>query len=433
MFAVQAPGDYPVRMLIKSSEELWYVWGYTGFPDAGYGIPWLLAGLWAVILVVGYATDRFGPRRAIMAGLWAVAIWGVLLGLSESRWALYAAAFMMAAGGYSGGLIPITVLLCRRFFRRRATVIAAAVAIAAILGAAGAHIFFYLLLPDFNDYWATKDWQISGVGRWAALAVFAALFLIAAWFAFTRLCNRPEDSGRHTGGEGGMLPGFSFTLSQCLRIRSFWFIVIGNALAAVGVSIIHPMAFVAGVTTQVPGFDYGLILDLSSDRFELEFIICYQYMMIGFVLLGGWLSDRVTLPKRRLLAFFSVLQAIGIITWVVWFTDTITVPWIVISSVPMALGEGGRIPVNAAILAEYFGLDSLGKILGMSIVISGIATALYPHLLRWATDVFFDSADFGGLGDFFTMVILLSSGATMLGALSYWFAQPPRNPAAAAA
>ena len=333
--------------------------------------------------------------------------------------------FRRSDSDYRAALPPV--------FRRRAAAIAAAVTIAALLGAAGAHIFFYLLLPDFNDYWATQDWQISGVGRWASLAVFAALFLIAAWFAFTRLCNRVEDSGRHPGSEGGMLPGFSFNLSQCLRTRSFWFIVIGNALAAVGVSIIYPMAFVAGVTTQVPGFDYGLILDLSSDRFELEFIICYQYMMIGFVLLGGWLSDRVTLPKRRLLAFFSVLQAIGIITWVVWFTDTITIPWIVISSVPMALGEGGRIPVNAAILAEYFGLDSLGKILGMSIVISGIATVLYPYLLLWAADVFFDSADLGGLGDFFTMLILLSSGATLLGALSYRSAKPPRNPAPAAA
>ena len=74
--------------------------------------------------VVGYVTDRFGPRRTALTGLCILAGGSVFFGLMQNLWSFYAAFLIMTVGASLCGFIPLTVVISRWFVRRRATAIA---------------------------------------------------------------------------------------------------------------------------------------------------------------------------------------------------------------------------------------------------------------------------------------------------------------------
>ena len=86
----------------------------------------------------------------------------------------------------------------------------------------------------------------------------------------------------------------------------------------------------------------------------------------------GWLADYVV--KRRLLAVAFAFQGAGILIFA-----TIDSPWqAVLFLVVFALGWGGSLPVEPAVVAEYFGLRAFGGIQGLMWAVATLGGFIGP-------------------------------------------------------
>ena len=145
--------------------------------------------------VVGYLTDRFGPRRLVLPGLCIVAAGFVAFGLMQNLPTYYASSIIIVIGVELSGTIPLIVMLSRWFVRRRAVAIAIYLAIPSLLAVP--------LVPMIA--W-TIDTETAWVGwRASAFIVAGAVALVVA-VAFFRLRNSPGRQGaaigrRHRVGE----------------------------------------------------------------------------------------------------------------------------------------------------------------------------------------------------------------------------------------
>ena len=112
------------------------------------------------------------------------------------------------------------------------------------------------------------------------------------------------------------------------------------------------------------------------------------------------------------MAFFALLPAAGLAAAV--FIGGL--PGLYLCSILMGMGMGGLYPLYAAILADYFGMDSFGKILGLSILLSELPVSFAG---AWVIAIYHT------LGNYSATFMLLSALA-LLGAFLFLKAQPPR-------
>ena len=324
--------------------------------------------------VVGYLGDRvIGIRRMVVAGL--VILSGAFFFFSQTQnlWMYYAASALLAVGAtISGGILLMTVL-SRWFVRRRAT----ALGMAHMFGPLGAMCLVPLiaLSADPNPDQVGLGWRLTAV-------VLGGSTMVVAVLAFTRLCNRPEDMGLLPDGGPPAARQGSFSAFQALRTRSFWLIACGDGLS----------------TINVPDLtDTALMLVLSTST-------------LGFALVGGVLGDRV--PKSAALATFTALQVVA------WAAAALvgSQPALYLSAVVLGMSRGGRSPLRAAILADYFGTNSLATILGLFGFFAGLTgfTGALAGLIYYTLR---------GI-----VAFLILSGLTLLGAFAFLSARAPQLP-----
>ena len=221
-----------------------------------------------------------------------------------------------------------------------------------------------------------------GLGWRLTAVVLGGSIMVVAVLAFTRLCNRPEDMGLLPDGGPPAVRQGSFSAFQALRTRSFWLIACGDGLS----------------TINVPDLtDTALMLVLSTST-------------LGFALVGGVLGDRV--PKSVALASFTALQVVA------WAAAALvgSQPALYLSAVVLGMSRGGRSPLRVAILADYFGTNSLATILGLFGFFAGLTgfTGGLAGLIYYTR---------GGLAAF-----LILSGLTLLGAFAFLSARAPQLP-----
>ena len=355
-----------------------------------------IARLFLPTLVVGYLSDRFGPRRVIVPGLFVLASSWVLFGLVQNLWMFYAVVAIMGAGASLCGWVPLVTMINRWFVRRRAT----AIAIASMLSPIGA----FGLVPLIA--WSVEP--DSGWPGWRLIAiVVSGCVLVVAALAFARLRNRPEDMGLLADGGPPAMEQRSLSTIQALRTRAFWFLVVGDGFASmtildISTTFLHPLALYRNLP---PG--------------EAIFAVyIHSYVSIGFYLVGGLVGDRI--HKSIALALFTVLQAAGLT--VLAFAGSM--PVLYLASVLLGIGAGGRAPLNVAILADYFGLDSFGKTLALFFIFSWLPVAVGSPLLGWL----YDSRWLYDDGGLYVIVFLLLAGLTLVGVFFYLKARPPQPP-----
>ena len=89
------------------------------------------------------------------------------------------------------------------------------------------------------------------------------------------------------------------------------------------------------------------------------------------------MSDRVS--KSSALGFFTAVQTLGLVLLAL----TGSLPLFFIASVMMGIGVGGRTPLRVAILADYFGVKSFGKLLGLFALFSGLLAFTGVPMTAW--------------------------------------------------
>ena len=97
----------------------------------------------------------------------------------------------------------------------------------------------------------------------------------------------------------------------------------------------------------------------------------------------GWLSDFI--DKRHMMATTFFLLAIGVLA----FGYAYMGGWVVfLFLIFFPLGHGGSMVLRGAILREYYGKSSFGKMMGVMMGSGAIGGIIGPTLAGWVFDVY---------------------------------------------
>ena len=321
--------------------------------------------------LVGWLTDRWGPRRVIIAGL---ALGAMSLGACsqvQTLWhliALFGLGFGTAV--ILAGPVSNAALLYAWFVRRRGTIIGLAFAGMGI-GVKGISPLAQYLIAHFG---------------WRQSFLFLAMMLAGyALFTILALRDAPRWGGRQPDAapspphqpvrEATVAHGShrQWTVSEAIRTREFWALFAVQILVPVGIFPIsvHQVAYLV---------DAGFSITFAAA------ILGHMGLMsaCGRVVFGA-LSDRL---GRFGGVMLSVLfSQIGIV--ILLCISAATVAWpLYLYALFFGLGYGARGPIVSAITVDLFAGKNFGIIFGLISIGHGIGGALGPWYAGYVYDRF---------------------------------------------
>jgi MFS family permease len=299
-------------------------------------VNWITFGL--ASLTCGALSDRFGSRRVMLVGGVLFAIGTLLMSQMQTLWHLYLFFGVILAIGRSAAGVPLTALVTKWFVRNQG--LALAIAQSQNVGSAVFAPLSVLLVMQYG-WRGTYVWL--GVG---ALLIIPLTLLMRDHHTSIAPARRLSSSGAQATGQSSYahLPGM--TLSQAMRTRAFWTL----NLMVIGCCMCHSCILLHGVNHMT---DVGLHTSVAA-RVVAIMAICG---MVGKIA-NGLLADKI--GAKWAIALFLGLQAIMI----PFFIEARQVPSFYAWAVLFGLGYGGPMPVYAMLFREYFGLRSIGTLLG---------------------------------------------------------------------
>jgi sugar phosphate permease len=330
--------------------------------------------------LAGWLVDRFGPRRLMIAGILMAG--GALVGLGaiHALAGFYFFYLFNALGNVCGGPLPNQVLLSRWFTAARGRAMGMAYLGIGIGGA----------LVPFLAVWLTRavGWQgaLQGLG---VLIIFVALPM--ALFV------------RESPASTTLTASTTFTTSTTstiLRRPAFYLLLLGSmcSIAAVGGTNQHLKLFLS--------LDHGFT-QAAAARIASLVLASSLVGRLGM----GWLADRFPKKYVMLLIYLLVASAIPVLSL------TGTPAAIYIFAVVFGIGLGGEYMVIPLMAAELFGVQVLGRVMGIVLAADGVGEAVAP----WLVGRMRDAA--GSYASGFAALI----GCALVGAVAILFlpASPP--------
>jgi MFS family permease len=331
-------------------------WSYTQVSFAT-SLRGLEMGLMAPL--VGVLVDRFGCRALITAGTFTMGLGLMLLSFTHSLGMFYAAILLLAFGA-GGCTSVVTMTTVTNWFQKRL-----GVALGVMVSGFGASGLMIPLIVWLTD---TFGWRMAlvilGLGIWVLGIPVVAV-----------VRNRPvrNEGLPELGGDGETFPKMEesreTSFGDVLRTRIFWYINIADVIRMIAVTAVvtHVMPYLESM--GIPRATAGAVaaaVPLSSiaGRFGL-----------------GWLSDII--ERRFVHAISFVMMGIG--TAAFCFMDR---PWgVAVFLVFFPPGLGGSMVVRSALLRQFFGRRSFGKVLGVTLGAASVGGIVGPTLAGWGYDV----------------------------------------------
>src|SRR5438045_1899577 len=294
----------------------------------------------------GWLVDRFGPRRLMIAGILMAGIALVGLGMIRTLAGFYLFYVFNALGNVCGGPLPNQVLLSRWFTAARGR----AMGFAYLgIGIGGALVPFLAV------------WLAGAVGWQGALQVIGALIILVA----LPLALIVRESPEQTSPTSRTSPNFPHpSVRPVLHRPAFYLLLVGSmcSIAAVGGTNQHLKLFLS----LDHGFTQGAAARIAS-------------LVLASSLVGrlgmGWLADRIPKKYVMLLIYLLVASAIPLL----FLTTTRSA--IYIFAVVFGIGLGGEYMVIPLMAAELFGVQVLGRVMGLVRAADGVGAAVAPGLL----------------------------------------------------
>ena len=292
--------------------------------------------------IAGWMVDRFGPRRLMIAGILMAG--AALIGLgSISTLGMFYLFYMLNALGYvCGGPLPNQVLLSRWFERSRGKAMGFAY-LGIGLGGAAVPWISHTLVQHFG-------WQ-------AALRTLGWLILLMALPA-ALLAREPTHSS-----ERAARVGFAEARGAFNTIP-FFLLTLGSMFS---------IAAVSGAQQNLKLF---LSLDLHLAQSQAARILS---LVLGFSIIGrllmGWLADRF--PKKYVMLLIYLLVAAAIPLLFVGRSPAAIYTFAAV----FGIGLGGDYMIVPLMTAEIFGVQRLGRLLGVILTAGSVAEAISPWLV----------------------------------------------------
>ncbi|NIM94093.1 MAG: MFS transporter [Anaerolineales bacterium] len=236
-----------------------------------------------------------------------------------------------------------------------------------------------LIPAAFLSLILTIGWRTSyallGVAVWGLMLSVLAIFFR----------NRPEDIGQFPDGsnfgaakdqadanewnEGDQITETAIGLSDALRTRSFWILVImTTSWAMIGTAITFNL---------IPLFEsHGL-----SETIAVRTFTILMLSSAGAVLIGGFLADRI--PLKFLLSAGIAGMAAGVVMLQRMETTTMAH----IAAVLFGMGQGLMSAGVSVVWVRYFGRAHLGKIRGGAITAMVVGSSVGPFIMGFTYDL----------------------------------------------
>jgi len=305
----------------------------------------------------GWIVDRFGPRRLMLAGILMAG--GALAGLAamSAVWAFYFFYFFNALGYVCGGPLPNQVLLSRRFDKARGK----AMGIAYLgIGVGGAIV--PLLSASLT---ARFGWRTSLALVGVAIVVIA---FPLAYFVRDERAAADGSGSVHSERRPQPQPQ-DVALGALLTAPAFYLLAIGSmcSIAAVGGTNQHLKLF--------------LSLDRGYGQGEAARVISLVLTVsIAGRLLMGWLADRIPVKYVMLLIYLLVAGSVPLLL------AGAARSTMYLFAVVFGLGLGGEYMIIPLMAGQLFGVEVLGRVMGIVLTADGVAEATAPMLVGYLRD-----------------------------------------------
>ncbi len=334
-------------------------WSYTQVSFAAS-----LRGMEMGILAfpIGFLADRFGPRKLIFTGVLAVGCGLLLLSFTRSLPMFYGA-FLLLAFGAGGCTSVVTMSAVANWFDKN--VGKAMGVMASGFGASG------LLVPVI--VWSIAHYQ------WRTTLVLLALGMWAVGIPLAFVIrNKPQPQARLAVGSGpssavaleeSSEPKAPLQFREVLKHRSFLYLNFAEGIRMMIVSsvITHIMPYLTsvGIERTTAGW-VAAAMPLCSILGRLSF---------------GWLAD--IFEKRYVFAAGFLVMGVGLLIFcTVHLHYGLLFPFLFLFSPAF----GGTMVLRGAILREYFGKESFGKMIGFIMGSASIGGIIGPTLAGWVFD-----------------------------------------------
>lgn len=330
-------------------------WSYTQISIAA-SLRGLEMGIFAPF--VGVLADRFGSKKLILWGTITVGFGLILLSRTQSL-ALFYGSFLLIAFGAGGCAMVVTMSAVANWFHKKVG-LALGVMVSGV-GASGLMIPLIVWLIEVYGWRTTLI--ILGLGMW----------VLGSPLSFV-IRTRPEHYGHFPDGispsdempslenKNTGVAAVETSFREVLKKRSFFYLIIAELIRMmiVGAVIVHIMPYLSslGVPRATAGLMAGLIpLTSIIGRF-------------GF----GWLGD--FFDKRYAMAWTFGVISLGMLAFC--YVQMIWVAFIFLLF--FSPGYGGGMVLRGAILREYFGRNSFGKMIGLTMGAGSIGGIIGPAI-----------------------------------------------------
>lgn len=361
MFATVGVGYYGLAVFLRPLQEE-NGWSNTVVSGAT-GLYFTVSGITGFLL--GPFVDRLGPRRFLIIGVLLVGLSAIALGSVSSIAGLFAVYLVQAVAFGMAGSVPINSILARWFVTRRAQAMS--------ISATGVSMGGIILSP-------LGSWMVGVGGVSLAAPVMGVLVLVVGLpIALWVLVWNPSDVGL-TPDLGSPVVGANqkalgddvqlrvWTRASAARTLPFWAILIAFLLVLMAQTgfLLHQIAFLEDRL----GSREAAALALSTTA-------------LGSVvarLAVGRFADRV--DKVLLSVALFVIQGVSVLG-VLAFTDPVATYGFVLV---IGFTIGNIYMMQTLLVAEKFGLVSLGTVLGVIGLAVQVGSGVGPFVVGWMED-----------------------------------------------
>ena len=364
------------------------------------------AGTWCSGLIapfIGRMADRYGPRWLMPAGLLIAGV--CFLGLSGfgAMWQFFVAYVISRAVSNPVliGLVPRTAAV--NFFRRRRNLALAMVStFRPIAGAINIQLFALIAL--------SQTWREG----FRYLGIFSLVLVVPVVLLMRRRpediglqpdgargapASQPSHGGRGSAGDGQ--PGeYSWTVREASRTRAYWLIV---ATACVGTLASSSVGF-----SLVPYLVEEGGLGFAAAAGVLSFGTVLSIANVGW----GILSDHFT-PRRCLMV---TMVGAGVLLFFLTMVDSLAEA--MLFALAWGIFSGAVGSMENMMLAQYYGRESYGSLLGLFSPFQTTALGLGPTLADLLQKI---------MGTY-TLLYFVMVGAYLVSAALLYLARQPARP-----
>lgn len=361
MFATVGVGFYGLAVFLEPLQE------ENGWSNAAVsgatGLYFSVTGLTGFL--IGPLIDRKGPVRFMTVGVFLVGVSGLLLSLVDDLWELYAVYLLQAVAFGMAGNVAVNSLMSRWFITKRAKAMSISSTGVSVGGVVLAPVGTYLI-----------EW-----GGVAAAAVFMGglVLLVGLPIVVGVLVWDPADVGLapDAGAPDPKVRAAAlsddvqrrvWSKAQAVRTRAFWAILVAFLLVLLAQTgfLLHQIAFL----TPRFGSANAAAFALSSTAFGS--------IVARFAL--GQVADR--LDKRLVASLLFAVQGAAVLGLLL--VDDRILSYALVTIVGFTIGNVYM--VQSLLVAEMFGLVSMGTVFGVIGMASQVGSGLGPFAMGWLED-----------------------------------------------